>query len=147
MIELVVAMAVIAAIFVVALQGIFYLQLRSRDTQRVNKAREIVDLVSKYRISHLSYPDLRTSAALTETGIYFIDPTKVFIVVDPNKYKATGNSDLEVKLNDFLVSGSSTNKSQTRYYYSAARGGFMFCVKQESGKTFNLGTIPCNVTL
>lgn len=123
LIELMVAMGIIAFLISLSLLGLNILQRNSRDARRVEKLTAISKEVNNFRISNLRYPVSGSDLVFT--------PEKVTI----------GTNEVELELQ--TVSGPQTSTSSTKYFYEVSLTGFVLCAQLESGKVESAGTSPC----
>jgi prepilin-type N-terminal cleavage/methylation domain-containing protein len=121
LVELMVAMAIIAVLLGLATFGISTLNRLSRDNQRRTTVDNIQRMVSAYYADYFRYPN---TAELTVTS------TSIGI----NNYNFPA-----VPLNSVLAPNANTSLSGTRYCYSFQSDGYVLAAKLESGQYFNVG--------
>lgn len=126
LIEILVFMAVAAVLLLLAITGIQVLQRNSRDSQRLAIAGEMSNLLNKYRREKLRFP--------SSTDVSF----------QTNLFSVTGMAD-NIPLNGHLkYNSSTTNSSQTRYYYTyIGASEYKLCVVMEDGTNKGFGTSSC----
>jgi hypothetical protein len=121
--ELAIGMATIAFILVVVTTGVFILQRSSRDSMRKDKLAEISDIIENYHRQTLSYPE---SSEISFSG------NQVLLL-----------NNVVANIPGPLQAGTSTNSSQTRYFYDRVFNGYVLCVQLESGSIHGIGTSEC----
>jgi len=120
LVELMVAMAIIAVLIGMSVFGISTAQRVLRDNQRRDSVKNIAAALNSYYATNSSYPASITSASAgTQMQV------------------ATGNL---VPTAGILKVASTTTASQTRFCYSLVVDGYKLGTKLEDGTWFNLGS-------
>ncbi len=121
LVELLVAMAIIAVLTGLAVYGIGELNKNSRDTQRMSALGQMVEELSDYKKEALNYP-LTNQVSITTS--FSIGGTTLF------------------QLTGATVGASSTTQTGTKYEYSnEGTGQFGLCAVMESGSIANVGQV------
>ena len=123
LLELLVAMAIIAILIALAIFGVLQVQKNSRDTQR-RKAMEDVNIgIQAFYSKYGQYPD----------SITFVDNTATL---------SGGGNSSEVELNNSAkaaASGANTNTNVTKYGYVNDSAGYKLGFCDEDGDVYNAG--------
>lgn len=121
LVELMVAMAIIAVLLGLATFGISTLNRLSRDNQRRTTVDNIQRMIAGYYADFFQYPDI------TEMNI-----TTTEIAIDGYNFPA-------VPLTAALTPASTTTIEGTVYCYGLEPDGYVLGAKLESGQFFNVG--------
>lgn len=130
LLELLVAMAIIAVLLALAIFGILQVQKNSRETQR-RKALEDINIgINDFYSRYGQYPgnisfDSATSKAVICTGLG----------------QCTEKVEVDLK-NSAKPSNTSTTTNQTEYYYNLRNDGYQLAFCREDGEPENGGTSP-----
>lgn len=120
-VELMVAMAVIAVLLGLAAFGISTLNRLSRDNQRRTTVENIQRMLAAYYADYYQYPN----------------PSDM--VVSANTVSITGYAYTAVPLTGATRVADTTTLDGTRYCYSKQSDGYVLAAKLESGQYFNSG--------
>ncbi|HRN86501.1 MAG TPA: type II secretion system protein [Candidatus Dojkabacteria bacterium] len=111
LLELLVAMAIIAVLIALAIFGIIQVQRNSRETQRRKAAEDINIGIQDYYTNYGEYPDVLTFGTIsTGVGVEVSD--------------STGANVIEVPLKNAAEPGATTTAQATKWYFSNTAPGY-----------------------
>lgn len=123
LVELLVAMAIIAVLIGLSVYGIGLALRASRDTQREETLNSIRTALTDYLATNNSYPG--------NTEVSYA-----------NNIISVGNESIEVE--GHLVPTTSTDSNGTQYCYGKTSSGYLLSVELENGQYYELGTEDSN---